>query len=136
MDKIKILEAEANDYNVYDYTYLVSDYDEDLGELIEYYSESCKLGTNTIKVFELENALKNYDMVTKKYRLVASLLCKKASLDKGKEELTKDIEELKKTNEVLNKRTLMYESYLNKWYNLSDGKCEALDYAKRALKTN
>lgn len=136
MDKIKILEAKENEYSVYDYVYLESDYDEDLGELIEYYSEACQLGTNTIKVFELENALKNYDLVTKKYKLIATLLRKKANLEKGKDELARDIQELKQTNILLNKRTIMYESYLNKWYHLSDGKAKAIEYAKRALKMN
>ena len=47
-----------------------------------------------------------------------------------------DIEELKKTSIVLNKRTLMYERHLNEWYHLSNGKSEANEYVKRALKMN
>ena len=113
-----------------------SDYDEYLGEVVESFSEVRELETNTIRIFELENALKHYDMVSKKYRLIAALLRKKASLEAGKDELAKDIEELKKTSIVLNKRTLMYERHLNEWYHLSNGKSEANEYAKRALKMN
>lgn len=136
MDKIKILESVPNERGLYSYTYLESDYDEYLGEVVESFSEVRELETNTIKIFELENALKHYDMVSKKYRLVAALLRKKASLEAGKDELARDIEELKKTSIVLNKRTLMYERYLNEWYHLSNGKSEANEYAKRALKMN
>mgnify|MGYP004732726855 CR=1 FL=1 len=136
MDKIKILESVPNERGLYSYTYLESDYDEYLGEVVESFSEVRELETNTIKIFELENALKHYDMVSKKYRLVAALLRKKASLEAGKDELARDIEELKKTSIVLNKRTLMYERHLNEWYHLSNGKSEANEYAKRALKMN
>lgn len=136
MDKIKILESVPNERGLYSYTYLESDYDEYLGEVVESYSELRELETNTIRIFELENALKHYDMVSKKYRLVAALLRKKASLEAGKDELARDIEELKKTSIVLNKRTLMYERHLNEWYHLSNGKSEANEYAKRALKMN
>ena len=136
MDKIKILESVPNERGLYSYTYLESDYDEYLGEVVESFSEVRELETNTIRIFELENALKHYDIVSKKYRLIAALLRKKASLEAGKDELAKDIEELKKTSIVLNKRTLMYERYLNEWYHLSDGISEANEYAKRALKMN
>lgn len=136
MDKIKILESVPNERGLYSYTYLESDYDEYLGEVVESFSEVRELETNTIRIFELENALKHYDMVSKKYRLVAALLRKKASLEAGKDELARDIEELKKTSIVLNKRTLMYERHLNEWYHLSNGKSEANEYAKRALKMN
>lgn len=136
MDKIKILESVPNERGLYSYTYLESDYDEYLGEVVESFSEVRELETNTIRIFELENALKHYDIVSKKYRLIAALLRKKASLEAGKDELVKDIEELKKTSIVLNKRTLMYERHLNEWYHLSDGKSEANEYAKRALKMN
>lgn len=136
MDKIKILESVPNERGLYSYTYLESDYDEYLGEVVESFSEVRELETNTIRIFELENALKHYDIVSKKYRLIAALLRKKASLEAGKDELAKDIEELKKTSIVLNKRTLMYEKYLNEWYYLSNGKSEANEYAKRALKMN
>jgi len=136
MDKIKILESVPNERGLYSYTYLESDYDEYLGEVVESFSEVRELETNTIRIFELENALKHYDMVSKKYRLIAALLRKKASLEAGKDELAKDIEELKKTSIVLNKRTLMYERHLNEWYHLSNGKSEANEYAKRALKMN
>lgn len=136
MDKIKILESVPNERGLYSYTYLESDYDEYLGEVVESFSEVRELETNTIRIFELENALKHYDIVSKKYRLIAALLRKKASLEAGKDELAKDIEELKKTSIVLNKRTLMYERHLNEWYHLSDGKSEANEYAKRALKMN
>lgn len=136
MDKIKIFESEPNDRGLYSYTYLESDYDEDLGEVVESYSEVHELETNTIRIFELENALKHYDMISKKYRIIAALLRKKASLESGKDELVKDIEELKKTSIVLNRRTLMYERCLNGWYHLSNGKNEANEYAKRALKMN
>lgn len=136
MDKIKILESVPNERGLYSYTYLESDYDEYLGEVVESYSELRELETNTIRIFELENALKHYDIVSKKYRLIAALLRKKASLEAGKDELAKDIEELKKTSIVLNKRTLMYERHLNEWYHLSNGKSEANEYAKRALKMN
>lgn len=136
MDKIKILESVPNERGLYSYTYLESDYDEYLGEVVESFSEVRELETNTIRIFELENALKHYDIVSKKYRLIAALLRKKASLEAGKDELAKDIEELKKTSIVLNKRTLMYEKHLNEWYYLSNGKSEANEYAKRALKMN
>lgn len=136
MDKIKILESVPNESGLYSYTYLESDYDEYLGEVVESFSEVRELETNTIRIFELENALKYYDIVSKKYRLIAALLRKKASLEAGKDELAKDIEELKKTSIVLNKRTLMYERHLNEWYHLSNGKSEANEYAKRALKMN
>ncbi len=136
MDKIKILESVPNERGLYSYTYLESDYDEYLGEVVESFSEVRELETNTIRIFELENALKHYDIVSKKYRLIAALLRKKASLEAGKDELAKDIEELKKTSIVLNKRTLMYERHLNEWYHLSNGKSEANEYAKRALKMN
>lgn len=136
MDKIKILESVPNERGLYSYTYLESDYDEYLGEVVESFSEVRELETNTIRIFELENALKHYDMVSKKYRLIAALLRKKASLEAGKDELARDIEELKKTSIVLNKRTLMYERHLNEWYHLSNGKSEANEYAKRALKMN
>lgn len=136
MDKIKILESVPNERGLYSYTYLESDYDEYLGEVVESYSEVRELETNTIKIFELENALKHYDMISKKYKLIAVLLRKKASLEAGKDELARDIEELKKTSIVLNKRTLMYERHLNEWYHLSNGKSEANEYAKRALKMN
>lgn len=136
MDKIKILESVPNERGLYSYTYLESDYDEYLGEVVESFSEVRELETNTIRIFELENALKYYDIVSKKYRLIAALLRKKASLEAGKDELAKDIEELKKTSIVLNKRTLMYERHLNEWYHLSNGKSEANEYAKRALKMN
>lgn len=136
MYKIKILESVPNERGLYSYTYLESDYDEYLGEVVESFSEVRELETNTIRIFELENALKHYDMVSKKYRLVAALLRKKASLEAGKDELARDIEELKKTSIVLNKRTLMYERHLNEWYHLSNGKSEANEYAKRALKMN
>ena len=136
MDKIKILESVPNERGLYSYTYLESDYDEYLGEVVESFSEVRELETNTIRIFELENALKHYDIVSKKYRLIAALLRKKASLEAGKDELVKDIEELKKTSIILNKRTLMYERYLNEWYHLSDGISEANEYAKRALKMN
>ena len=136
MDKIKILESVPNERGLYSYTYLESDYDEYLGEVVESFSEVRELETNTIRIFELENALKHYDIVSKKYRLIAALLRKKASLEAGKDELVKDIEELKKTSIVLNKRTLMYERHLNEWYHLSNGKCEANEYEKRALKMN
>lgn len=136
MDKIKILESVPNERGLYSYTYLESDYDEYLGEVVESYSELRELETNTIRIFELENALKHYDMISKKYKLIAALLRKKASLEAGKDELAKDIEELKKTSIVLNKRTLMYERHLNEWYHLSNGKSEANEYAKRALKMN
>ena len=136
MDKIKILESVPNERGLYSYTYLESDYDEYLGEVVESFSEVRELETNTIRIFELENALKHYDMVSKKYRLVAALLRKKASLEAGKDELARDIEELKKTSIILNKRTLMYERHLNEWYHLSNGKSEANEYAKRALKMN
>ena len=136
MDKIKILESVPNERGLYSYTYLESDYDEYLGEVVESFSEVRELETNTIRIFELENALKHYDIVSKKYRLISALLHKKASLEAGKDELAKDIEELKKTSIVLNKRTLMYERYLNEWYHLSDGISEANEYAKRALKMN
>lgn len=136
MDKIKILESVPNERGLYSYTYLESDYDEYLGEVVESFSEVRELETNTIRIFELENALKHYDIVSKKYRLIAALLRKKASLEAGKDELVKDIEELKKTSIVLNKRTLMYERHLNEWYHLSNGKSEANEYAKRALKMN
>lgn len=136
MDKIKILESVPNERGLYSYTYLESDYDEYLGEVVESYSELRELETNTIRIFELENALKHYDIVSKKYRLIAALLRKKASLEAGKDELARDIEELKKTSIVLNKRTLMYERHLNEWYHLSNGKSEANEYAKRALKMN
>ena len=133
MDKIKILESVPNERGLYSYTYLESDYDEYLGEVVESFSEVRELETNTIRIFELENALKHYDIVSKKYRLIAALLRKKASLEAGKDELVKDIEELKKTSIVLNKRTLMYERHLNEWYHLSSGKSEANEYPKRAL---
>ena len=136
MDKIKILESVPNERGLYSYTYLESDYDEYLGEVVESFSEVRELETNTIRIFELENALKHQDIVSKKYRLIAALLRKKASLEAGKDELVKDIEELKKTSIVLNKRTLMYERHLNEWYHLSNGKSEANEYAKRALKMN
>ena len=136
MDKIKILESVPNERGLYSYTYLESDYDEYLGEVVESFSEVRELETNTIRIFELENALKHYDIVSKKYRLIAALLRKKASLEAGKDELAKDIEELKKTSIVLNKRTLMYERHLNEWYHLSNGKSEANEYVKRALKMN
>lgn len=136
MDKIKILESVPNERGLYSYTYLESDYDEYLGEVVESFSEVRELETNTIKIFELENALKHYDMISKKYKLIAALLRKKASLEAGKDELARDIEELKKTSIVLNKRTLMYERHLNEWYHLSNGKSEANEYAKRALKMN
>lgn len=136
MDKIKILESVPNERGLYSYTYLESDYDEYLGEVVESFSEVRELETNTIRILELENALKHYDMVSKKYRLIAALLRKKASLEAGKDELARDIEELKKTSIVLNKRTLMYERHLNEWYHLSNGKSEANEYAKRALKMN
>lgn len=136
MDKVKILESVPNERGLYSYTYLESDYDEYLGEVVESFSEVRELETNTIKIFELENALKHYDIVSKKYRLIAVLLRKKASLEAGKDELARDIEELKKTSIVLNKRTLMYERHLNEWYHLSNGKSEANEYAKRALKMN
>lgn len=136
MDKIKILESVPNERGLYSYTYLESDYDEYLGEVVESYSELRELETNTIRIFELENALKHYDMISKKYKLIAALLRKKASLEAGKDELARDIEELKKTSIVLNKRTLMYERHLNEWYHLSNGKSEANEYAKRALKMN
>ncbi len=136
MDKIKILESVPNERGLYSYTYLESDYDEYLGEVVESFSEVRELETNTIRIFELENALKHYDIVSKKYRLIAALLRKKASLEAGKDELARDIEELKKTSIVLNKRTLMYERHLNEWYHLSNGKSEANEYAKRALKMN
>lgn len=136
MDKIKILESVPNERGLYSYTYLESDYDEYLGEVVESFSEVRELETNTIRIFELENALKHYDIVSKKYRLIAALLRKKASLEAGKDELVKDIEELKKTSIVLNKRTLMYERHLNEWYHLSNGKSEANEYVKRALKMN
>lgn len=136
MDKIKILESVPNERGLYSYTYLESDYDEYLGEVVESFSEVRELETNTIRIFELENALKHYDIVSKKYRLIAALLRKKASLEAGKDELARDIEELKKTSIVLNKRTLMYERHLNEWYHLSNGKSEASEYAKRALKMN
>lgn len=136
MDKIKILESVPNERGLYSYTYLESDYDEYLGEVVESFSEVRELETNTIRIFELENALKHYDTVSKKYRLIAALLRKKASLEAGKDELARDIEELKKTSIVLNKRTLMYERHLNEWYHLSNGKSEANEYAKRALKMN
>ena len=136
MDKIKILESVPNERGLYSYTYLESDYDEYLGEVVESFSEVRELETNTIRIFELENALKHYDIVSKKYRLIAALLRKKASLEAGKDELVKDIEELKKTSIVLNKRTLMYERHLNEWYHLSNAKSEANEYAKRALKMN
>ena len=136
MDKIKILESVPNERGLYSYTYLESDYDEYLGEVVESFSEVRELETNTIRILELENALKHYDMVSKKYRLVAALLRKKASLEAGKDELARDIEELKKTSIILNKRTLMYERHLNEWYHLSNGKSEANEYAKRALKMN
>ena len=136
MDKIKILESVQNERGLYSYTYLESDYDEYLGEVVESFSEVRELETNTIRIFELENALKHYDIVSKKYRLIAALLRKKASLEAGKDELVKDIEELKKTSIVLNKRTLMYERHLNEWYHLSNGISEANEYAKRALKMN
>lgn len=136
MDKIKILESVPNERGLYSYTYLESDYDEYLGEVVESFSEVRELETNTIKIFELENALKHYDMISKKYKLIAVLLRKKASLEAGKDELARDIEELKKTSIVLNKRTLMYERHLNEWYHLSNGKSEANEYAKRALKMN
>lgn len=136
MDKIKILESVPNERGLYSYTYLESDYDEYLGEVVESFSEVRELETNTIRIFELENALKHYDIVSKKYRLIAALLRKKTSLEAGKDELVKDIEELKKTSIVLNKRTLMYERHLNEWYHLSNGKSEANEYAKRALKMN
>ena len=136
MDKIKILESVPNERGLYSYTYLESDYDEYLGEVVESFSEVRELETNTIRIFELENALKHYDIVSKKYKLIAALLRKKASLEAGKDELAKDIEELKKTSIVLNKRTLMYERHLNEWYHLSNGKSEANEYAKRALKMN
>lgn len=136
MDKIKILESVPNERGLYSYTYLESDYDEYLGEVVESFSEVRELETNTIRIFELENALKHYDIVSKKYRLIATLLRKKASLKAGKDELARDIEELKKTSIVLNKRTLMYERHLNEWYHLSNGKSEANEYAKRALKMN
>lgn len=134
MDKIKILESVPNERGLYSYTYLESDYDEYLGEVVESFSEVRELETNTIRIFELENALKHYDIVSKKYRLIAALLRKKASLESGKDELARDIEELKKTSIVLNKRTLMYERHLNEWYHLSNGKSEANEYAKRALR--
>ena len=136
MDKIKILESVPNERGLYSYTYLESDYDEYLGEVVESFSEVRELETNTIRIFELENALKHQDIVSKKYRLIAALLRKKTSLEAGKDELVKDIEELKKTSIVLNKRTLMYERHLNEWYHLSNGKSEANEYAKRALKMN
>ena len=136
MDKIKILESVPNERGLYSYTYLESDYDEYLGEVVESFSEVRELETNTIRIFELENALKHYDIVSKKYRLIAALLRKKASLEAGKDELVKDIEELKKTSIVLNKRTLMYERHINEWYHLSNGKSEANEYVKRALKMN
>lgn len=136
MDKIKILESVPNERGLYSYTYLESDYDEYLGEVVESFSEVRELETNTIRIFELENALKHYDMISKKYKLIAALLRKKASLEAGKDELARDIEELKKTSIVLNKRTLMYERHLNEWYHLSNGKSEANEYAKRALKMN
>jgi hypothetical protein len=134
MDKIKILEAKSNERGLYNYTYLESDYDEDLGEIVDSFSVEHELETNTIKIFELENALKNYDTISKKYRLIAALLCKKASLKDGKEELIRDMEDLKKTSIVLNKRILTYERCLNEWYHLSDGKNEANEYIRRALK--
>ncbi len=134
MDKIKILESVPNERGLYSYTYLESDYDEYLGEVVESFSEVRELETNTIRILELENALKHYDMVSKKYRLVATLLCKKASLKEGKDELARDTEELKKTSIVLNKRILTYEKCLNEWYYISDGKIEANEYIKKALK--
>ena len=85
MDKIKILESVPNERGLYSYTYLESDYDEYLGEVVESFSEVRELETNTIRIFELENALKHYDIVSKKYRLIAALLRKKASLEAGKD---------------------------------------------------
>ena len=91
MDKIKILESVPNERGLYSYTYLESDYDEYLGEVVESFSEVRELETNTIRIFELENALKHYDIVSKKYRLIAALLRKKASLEAGKDELVNGI---------------------------------------------
>ena len=39
MDKIKILESVPNERGLYSYTYLESDYDEYLGEVVESFSE-------------------------------------------------------------------------------------------------
>ena len=135
INRIKIMGAFPDDRELYYYSYPTGyvSYNVVREEYIPINDESA-LKTNTIRIFELSNALEQYEKIMSRMKILVILLGKNKRVKEEYQSLKDEIRKLEETSRYIDKRIKEYDDNMGGYIYLDKGYKEAINRFVRVLK--